>query len=314
MVDDYHQWCKDHTSYLYEKIQILKNDRLLPSTGNIWSIKKLLFLDYYIAGFVKIIKSPKSKFKKLFFVDTHCGSGLIKLEDELEGEVFPGSPMVAALRAEKYPFTDYLFSDIDQNLIDALAKRLKANNTLVGKRDYNPQVLDFNDAVENAVKLYQWGTAFLFFIDSMGYKEIKWNSMQKILNIETADIIFTFMTYTIERNRPIADENDKTAQTFDEFFGGSEWRKFKTGPELLKLYRKKLESTGKNTYVIEVFKEGENKLYDIIFVSRSQGGANVVDYVTNVLKFVDTELIHGIFEIISNKTRPITDFMNGKKH
>ncbi|MCH7647866.1 MAG: hypothetical protein IIA83_04590, partial [Thaumarchaeota archaeon] len=102
MVDDYHQWCKDHTSYLYEKIQILKNDRLLPSTGNIWSIKKLLFLDYYIAGFVKIIKSPKSKFKKLFFVDTHCGSGLIKLEDELEGEVFPGSPMVAALRAEKY--------------------------------------------------------------------------------------------------------------------------------------------------------------------------------------------------------------------
>lgn len=138
--------------------------------------------------------------------------------------------------------------------------------------------------------------------------------MQKILNVPTADIIFTFMTYTIERNRPIADENDKTAQTFDEFFGDSEWRKFKTGPELLKLYRKKLESTGKKTYVVEVFKEGENKLYDIIFVSRSPGAANVVNYVTNVLKYVDTELIHGIFEIISKKTVAITDFMPDKKH
>jgi hypothetical protein len=137
--------------------------------------------------------------------------------------------------------------------------------------------------------------------------------MQKIINIPTADIIFTFMTYTIERNRPIADENPKTAETFDEFFGGSEWRKYKTGLELLELYRRKLESTGKNTNVIEVFKSGENKLYDIIFVSRSKGGANIVDSVTNVLRYVDTELIHGIFEIITKKTRPITDFMNGER-
>ena len=314
MVTDYHQWCKDHVGYLYEKIQVLKNDGLLTSPGNVWSIKKLLFLDYYIAGFVTIIKSPKSKFKKLFFVDTHCGTGLIKLKDELDGEFFPGSSMVAALRADQYLFTDYLFSDNDEDSINALSKRLKANKELVGKRGYDPQMLDFNDAVDKAMKKKEWGTAFLFFIDSVGYKEIKWSSMQKIINIQTADIIFTFMTYTIERNRPIADGNAKTAQTFDDFFGDSEWKKFKTGQELLDLYRRKLESTGKSTYVIEVFKKGEIKLYDIIFVSRSTGAANVVDHVTNVLKYVDTELIHGIFEIISKKTVAITDFIPDKKH
>jgi len=309
MVTNYHQWCKDHVGYLYEKIQVLKNDGLLISPGNVWSIKKLLFLDYYIAGFVTIIRSPKSKFNKLFFVDTHCGSGLIKLEDALEGEIFPGSPIVAALRADKHPFTDYLFSDNDEASVNVLSKRLKANKAFVGKRDYHPQIMDFNDAVDNAMKKKEWGTAFLFFIDSIGYKEIKWSSMQKIINIDTADIIFTFMTYTIERNRPIADDNATTAETFDNFFGGPEWREFKTGEELLGLYRRKLESTGKKSYVIQVFKKGENKLYDIIFVSRSTGAANIVDSVTNVLKYVDTELIHGIFEIVSKKTRPITDFM-----
>lgn len=309
MVSDYHQWCKEHTGYLYEKTQNLKNDNLLTSPGDIWSLKKLLFLDYYIAGFVKIIKSPKNNFSKLFFVDTHCGTGLIKFKDGLEGEYFPGSPFVAALRADQYPFTDYLLSDNDENSIKALSERLKANKVLVGNRDYNPQIMDFNDAVDNAIKKREWGTAFLFFIDSIGYKEIKWTTMKKILNIDTADIIFTFMTYTVERNRAIAETNNTTAQGFDEFFGNSEWRNYNSGQELLELYRRKLESTGKNTYVIEVFKKGENKLYDIIFVSRSTGGSKIADFVSNVLKYIDTEMIHGIFEIISKKTRPITDFM-----
>lgn len=309
MVTDHHQWCKDHTGYLYKKIQILKNDDLQTSPGNIWSLKKLLFLDYYIAGFVKIIKSPNNKFKKLFFVDTHCGTGLIKFDGGLEGEYFPGSPLVAALRAEQFTFTDYLFSDIDANSIKVLSERLKKNKALVGNRDYEPQKLDFNDAIDNAIKKQEWGTAFLFFIDSVGYKEIKWTSMEKILHIDTADIIFNFMTYTIDRNRAIAETNEATAKRFDDFFGGSEWRKYHTGPELLELYRKKLESTGKHTEVIEVFKKGENKLYDIIFVSRSSGGSNVVDFASGILKHIDTEMIRGIFEIISNKTRPITDFM-----
>lgn len=309
MVSDYHQWCKKHIGYLYDKIQILKNDDLPTSPGNIWSLKKLLFLDYYIAGFVKIIKSRNNNFKKLFFVDTHCGTGLIKFDGRLEGEYFPGSPLVAALRAEQFTFTDYLFSDSDENSIKILSERLKGNKTLFGNRDYDPQKLDFNDAIDNAVKKQERGTAFLFFIDSVGYKEIKWTSMEKILCIPTADIIFNFMTSFIYRNKVKAETDEATAKGFDDFFGGSKWRECDSGPELLDLYRKKLESTGKRTEVIEVFRKGENKMYDIIFVSRSSGGYNIVDFASGILKHIDTEMFRGIFEIISKKTTQITDFM-----
>jgi len=34
---------------------------------------------------------------------------------------------------------------------------------------------------------------FLIIIDPIGFKEIKWNLMEKLLNIDSADIIFTFM-------------------------------------------------------------------------------------------------------------------------
>lgn len=309
MVTDYYQWCKDHVSFLYEKIQILQNDGLLTSPGDVWSIKKMLFLDLYIGAFVNIIKSPKSKFNSWYYVDTHCGTGLIDLKDELKGEIFPGSPMIAALRSQQYRFTDYLLSDNDDKSINALTTRLKNNKNFVGNIQYSPQQLDFNQAVEIVVNKKGFGTAFLFFIDPMGYKEIKWESMKKILNIQTADIIFTFMTYTIERNRPIADTNEKTAQTFDEFFGDQSWKNYKTGDELLSLYRHKLESTGKHTFVIEVFKKGENKLYDIIFVSRSSGATNVVEDIRQLLDYVDTELIKGVFEVVSKKRTAITDFM-----
>lgn len=312
MVSDYHQWCVDHIGDLYKKILIFKNDDLRTSPGNIWSLKKLLFLDYYIAGFVKIIKSHNSNFEKLIFVDTHCGTGLIKFKDELKGEYFPGSPLIAALRAKQHPFTEYLFSDNSKKSIKALSEILKKNKILVGNRDYEPQKLDFNEAVDIAIKKQKFGTAFLFFIDPVGYKEIKWTSMEKILNIKTADIIFNFMTYTIGWNRAKAKTDKTTAKGFDDFFGDSKWRECHTSPELLELYRKKLESTGKRTRIIEVFEEGEKKLYDIIFVSRSTGGVNVADFARGILKDIDTKMIEGIFEIISNKTTQITDFTKQK--
>lgn len=309
MVSDYHKWCKEHIEDLYKKILIFKNDDLRTSPGNIWSLKKLLFLDYYIAGFVKIIKSSNSNFEKLIFVDTHCGTGLIKFNGGLQGEYFPGSPLIAALRTKQYPFTDYLFSDNNEKSIEVLSKRLKKNKILVGNRDYEPQKLDFNEAVDIAIKKQKFGTAFLFFIDPIGYREIKWTSMEKILRIETADIIFNFMTYTIGWNRSIAETNETTAKGFDDFFGDSKWRECHTGPELLELYRKKLELFGKHTEVIEVLKKGDDKLYDIIFVSRSVGGVNVAYFARDILKYIDTKMIRGIFEIISNKTKQITDFM-----
>src|SRR5438445_2687554 len=240
---DYYEWSKDHIKYLYEKIQSLKNDKSKTSPGDIWSVKKLLVLDYYLAAFVRIIRSVKSNFKNWYYVDPFCGSGLISFKDELKDERFPGSPMVAALRAEELPFTDYLLSDIDENTIKALSKRLLTNKKLVGNRTYDPQVMDFATSVGTIEKKKQFGNAFLIFIDPNGYKEIRWDLMKRLLNIETADIIFTFITSFIALNRSKADGDLETAKSLDAFFGDDEWTNYRGGEELLALYRKKMETT-----------------------------------------------------------------------
>lgn len=309
MVNDPYKWTKEHLESLYEKCLPLKNDKLDTSPGNIWSIKKLLFLDLYIGGFVPIIKSPNSKFKNWYYVDTHCGTGLISFDGILKDERFPGSPLIAAMRYDQYPFSEYLFSDIDKDAVQTLSNRLANNKKFVGNRVYLPKIFDFEAAVINAEKLKGYGNAFLFFMDPIGYKEIKWVLMKKILDIQTADIIFTFMTYAIALNRSKADSDDETAKSFNEFFGNDNWKNCSTGDELLSLYRKQMEINGKRTFVVEVFKKGETKLYDIIFATRSNGGSKVADYATKVLEYVDTELIKGTFEVVSKKTKSITDFM-----
>lgn len=96
MPKDPYQWTKERTSYLIEKIELVKNDGDIISAGKIWSIKKLLALDYYIASTHAIFKK---NFDYWYYVDTHCGSGVIGFEEDelLKLERFPGSPLIAPL-------------------------------------------------------------------------------------------------------------------------------------------------------------------------------------------------------------------------
>jgi three-Cys-motif partner protein len=305
---DHYMWAKQHIRQLYQEIQPIKSDSLKTSPGNIWSVKKLLFLDYYIGSFVKIIRSPKYNFKSWYYVDPFCGSGLIAFEKELKNERFPGSPMIAALRAGQYPFSDYLFSDVDAEPINALRNRLLTNRTNAGNRDYSPKVTDFASIVAQIQKMQQWGTAFLIFIDPTGYKETKWELMEKLFEIETADIVFTFMTYRIALNRSKADSNDETACSLTEFFGDNRWLNCQTGDELLNEYRKLIHGKGKKTAVIPVNVKGESKLYDIIFSTRSIGGSNVVASASKIMDAVSTELIRSSFQVVAHKRTEISDY------
>lgn|SRR5574338_154445 len=305
---DYYEWAKQHINQLYEQIQPIKNDNLKTSPGNIWSVKKLLFLDYYIGSFVKIIRSPKFNFKNWYYVDPFCGSGLITFEKELKGEKFPGSPMIAALRAAKFPFSDYFLSDIDKESIEALKNRLVTNKTNTGNHNYAPKIASFESVVTQIEKLKQWGNAFLIFIDPTGYKETRWDLMEKLFEIQTADIIFTFMTYSIALNRSKADSNEETANSLDEFFGNNRWINCQTGDELLAEYIKRIESKGKKTFVIPVNMKGESKLYDLIFATRSTGGSNVAASASKIMDAVSTELIRSSFQVVTKKRTEITDF------
>jgi hypothetical protein len=85
-------WTKDRLEKLLSKIEKIKKDGLKLSPGDIWSIKKFFVIDFCIGGFVPIFKKY---FKEYYYVDTHCGTGLIKFaEKELKEERFPGSARI----------------------------------------------------------------------------------------------------------------------------------------------------------------------------------------------------------------------------
>jgi hypothetical protein len=96
---DPYDWSKKRINTLIDKISTIKNDGLSLSPGQIWSLKKLLFLDYYARAFVTIIR--KNDFQNWYYVDTHAGTGMIGFEEtDLIKERFPGSPLVAVFRSQ----------------------------------------------------------------------------------------------------------------------------------------------------------------------------------------------------------------------
>lgn len=308
MVFDAYDWAKNRIRILVEQIFTIRDDNLKISPGQIWSIKKLLVLDYYVGAFVKIIRN-NSNFKNWYYVDTHCGSGLIGFQDkDLKEERFPGSPMLVSLRASEYPFTDYIFADEDPESIHALNTRLIVMRPLVGNREYLPVVSEFANTVQRALALKQFGNAFLIFIDPTGYTEIKWDLMKSLLQIPTADIIFTFMTYSIALNKENATDNDATATSLNEFYGNSNWLVCKDGNALVELYKTQLEQYKKRVYTIPVFQTGERKLYDILIATNSTGGGNVIEYARKIMNVTTTELFRDALKVVTKKTTDLTQF------
>lgn len=304
---DPYDWSKKRINTLINKIYAIKDDGLSLSPGQIWSLKKLLFLDYYVRAFVTIIR--KNDFENWYYVDTHSGTGLIGFEEQdLIKERFPGSPLIAAFRSPEYVFTHYFFSDIDSNSIISLQKRLQSVKPLTGIIDYTAQTMDFKKTVEFIENKKKFGNAFLIFVDPKGYSEIKWELMKKLLSISTADIIFTFMTYSIAFNKETALENSTTAQSISDFFGNENWKTCEDGNALVELYCSQVRPFKKYVEVIPVFQTGERKLYDLIIATNSKGGSNVIGDARRIMEVTTTELFRDALKVITGKTTEITQF------
>ena len=296
-----YDWTKDRVSYLVQKIILLKEDNYTVSPGQIWSIKKLLALDYYIEASHNIFKK---NFTHWYFVDTHCGSGLIGFKDDLlKDEKFPGSPLIATLKNEFYPFSDYILSDISEDSINVLKDRLLKLKDYVGGRTYSPETRSFSETVQLVKdKDSKWGNMFLIFIDPAGFKDLQWCEIEKLLSIEKADIFINFMSYGIALNRPHTEKYDETAETFDSVFGTSEWSNCNNQDELVELYIKQLRTKKKYVEAIPVFRSGKNKIYYLIFASDNSAGAgNIMTYMKEIMDNVTTELIETALKIATNK-------------
>ena len=302
---DPYAWAKNRVEKLISKIDIIKKDGLKLSPGDIWSIKKFLVIDYCIGGFTPIFKKY---FEKFYYVDTHCGTGLIKFsETELREERFPGSALVSLLKSDEKAFSEYLLFDEDESSIEALKKRILNLSSQIGSKTITAEVKEFSKSVKTIEELNGFKRAFLVVIDPIGFKEIKWDLMERILRTDTADIIFTFMTHVIARHRSNCTLDNSYGKSLSEFYGDDSWETVTKGNELMEIYKNKINKCKKFVYDIPVFQSGNQVGYHIIIATNSKGAGNIIDSARKITK-VKTEMIGGGVKVLTNKTHEIDEY------
>src|SRR5581483_4289239 len=291
--DDY-LWTKKRIGLLYDNVKEWTDD-VLDSTDkhDVWSMKKLMALDYYMGPFCQIMRSHG--FKELFYVDPFSGTGLIPI---LEKHRFPGSSLIPLFRHQEFPFDTYHLSDINEGYLNALSKRVarakngRTINVSITKRSFKDTV----DALFTGTRPPDWKSrGYLVFLDPYGFEAVDWNSMKKILSSGAVDIIFTFMTWAIVWNR----NNSNSLSSLNQFFGDTEWQRLQSAEDLLSHYCGKIQQFGYSrrykTHTIDVVKDGGHS-YHLILATQSPGGANVLKDLKEKVMAVTTQRLRDAFE------------------
>ncbi len=267
----------------------------------------MLLLDYYMPAFSNIIRSPRNNFKKCYFADPFCGSGIFTnfKDSELKNEFFPGSALIGALNASKLGYTDCMFSELKKKNVSALNSRLNKSKEKLKGKEYTAQILEFREAVKEILKIRKYQVAILVLIDPVAYVPIKWELMERLIKEFGIDLIFNFYTQGIAHNVSTTKKKPEHEQNLNEFFGDEGWKKIRDekvnlnglGTKLLKYYLEKIQRVSqKNTIDIGVYKQGDQKLYDLILITRSSAGAKIMKQAKEVMQNATTEVIKREFK------------------
>ncbi len=302
---DKYQWAKDRIRLLYKNVEKWHDADLTTPKHDFWSIKKLIALDYYVVPFVQIMKSKG--FKKWYYVDPFCGSGMLEFKKKYH---FPGSPLIPIFHFDLLPFSGYYLSDIKSEYIDALRNRIKK---IPKNKDMNIHIAnaDFSSRAENlftGIQPESWkDTGYLVFLDPFGL-DVDWKNMERILSSGPVDIIFTFPTWAIVWNR----DNKRAEYKLTAYFGDDRWKKLRTQDDFIGHYCGKIEKLGYRhkykTFAIDVIQDGGRR-YHLILATQSSGGANILEALKKGVSSVTTETIYSAFSVTVGAKKDLDSFM-----
>ena len=305
---DPYKWAKCRIKLLLDEIRPLRDDQGPVSPGDMWSIKKILVLDYYLGASQPIFKKH---FPEWCYVDTHCGSGMFKVEqaDANSDMLFPGSPLIALLRPDGKHYTKYLLSDSNVAAVDALRGRLSKLGVTTGNR-CETAVRDFEQTSKLVKRMEKWGRAFVVNVDPAGFK-LAWSDLERILSVDKADVFVTLMIYGIRLGRPHAQGADGgMAATFDSMFGSNKWKDCSNSDDLTRLYMQQIETKKRYVEKLPVFATRGGALYQLIFASNNKGGAGrIMDYTKKMADRVTTAMITDAVGVATNKGQDLDGWM-----
>lgn len=267
---------------------------------DIWSIKKLLILRYYVPGFLKIIR--KYNYETIHYVDLFAGSGFIKIKEKL----MPGTPLVPLLTTKeivtdgnKLFFDQYHLADTNGKYVEALTSR--SNALGVGLPTHiSVERQDFQTSVENIFPEIPptWAeskkNAYLVMLDPYGF-DVTWEHLCRILKSGAVDVIIYFPTRMISWNQL----KDQSAEKLTKMYGNNDWVIFSSEDEFVEKYCENIQKIHvawkpMKTKTFEV-NAGKTK-YHLICVSRSEGALSIFSDMKKLFDSVDVKLLESVFD------------------
>ena len=76
---------------LRRMVSEFENKETTTNKHDLWSVKKLIVLTYYVYPFLQILR--KNGYKKIHYVDLFSGSGLLKIKNK----IMPGTSLIPLL-------------------------------------------------------------------------------------------------------------------------------------------------------------------------------------------------------------------------
>ena len=198
-----------------------------------WSRAKHYYLRRYIYAFTTGMRLKWHN--QLYYIDLFAGPGRCRTR-ETEEEI-NGSPLLAL--NTKFPFTSYFFVESNKRTLNILAERCKSHQLY---RKIHFIEGDCNERIDEITSKIPLRSLSLAFIDPTGL-HFKFSSMEKLSTTRKIDLIITFPD-GMAINRNIKKFLKEDTCPLDEVIGDRGWRQFKTGKEIIKYYREKLQSLG----------------------------------------------------------------------
>ena len=93
---DPYLWSKTRIQKLYNYVSQWNDVDVSTKKLDIWSIKKILALEYYIKPYVEILRSKK--LKSWYYVDLFSGSGMMRIDNKYN---FPGSSLIPLIKSSE---------------------------------------------------------------------------------------------------------------------------------------------------------------------------------------------------------------------
>ncbi len=279
-----------------------------------WVKDKLQCLGKYLHAYTMILR--KQKFKGYFYIDAFAGPGTLKVrqkqnnsslqqslfkvseygkDDTGEAEYINGSPNVA-LKLE-YPFTDYIFIDIDKQRLLQLKKLKEAYSDDQLPRRIHIRDQDCNAYLGELLKKTQWNDwRGVVFLDPFGM-QVPWSTITEIGKTRAIEVFINFpVGMAIQR---LLKNSGKFTQEqrskLDQYFGTNEWypllydstqdlfgektQKIQSaGDRLVSWYRGRLKEVfGYVSTAREIHNTRGRPLYYLIFAGPNKTGAKIAN-------------------------------------